>query len=235
MLSKTSTIPFCYYFSLHLFFFFPLQTWACEWQVSSSALQPSCFCLISCRQVTVSNHPSGSAVARGAQASVPSWSTSPRAQVGCTFLCSLVLTNIVKWERGGEQLILDLWILRGNKLGNILLQISMCLWLLLLCLSSLSTSLVCLFLYFNGILHMISPCSNSYLCKGKHALFSQRVLWSPVYESDTLVQPVWVLEFCFSLLPFKIFFFVFFLMINHNRTCFREAIPFVTFGHFSEA
>lgn len=110
---STSTISFSYsFFSQFFFFFFSLQTWACEWQVSSSALQPSCFCLISCRQVTVSNHPSGSAVPRGAQASLPSWSTSLRAQAGCTFLCSLVLANTAKWERGGEQLKLDLCILR---------------------------------------------------------------------------------------------------------------------------
>lgn len=176
MLSKTSTIPFSYSFFSPSFFFFSPQTWACEWQVSSSALQPSCFCLISCRQVTVSNHPSGSAVPRGAQASLPSWSTGLRAQAGCTFLCSLVLANILKWERGGEQLKLDLCILRGSKLGNILLQISLCLQLLLLCLSSLSTGLACLFLYLSGILHMISPCSKCYLCKGKHALFPQRAL-----------------------------------------------------------
>lgn len=137
---------FLFFFSVHfcpLFFFPPFfiffQTWAREWQVSSSALQPSWFCLISCRQVTVSNHPSGSAIPGGAQASLPSWSTGLRAQAGCTFLCSLVLANIGKREGEGGQLKLQLCKLRGSKLGNILLQISRHLQSLLLCLSSPST------------------------------------------------------------------------------------------------
>lgn len=161
MLSETCTVPFSFIFLLFpqlfspLFYYFSFpQTWACEWQVSSSALQPSCFCLISCRQVTVSNHPSGSAVPRGAQASLPSWSTGLRAQAGCTFLCSLVLANIVKREGEGGQLKLDLCKLWGSKLGNILLQISRHLQLLLPCLNSLPTCSPCLFSLFQSY----APC-----------------------------------------------------------------------------
>lgn len=81
---------------LHLFFFADLS---CEWQISSSVLQTSCFyffSLISCRRVTVSNPPSGTAVPRGHLANLPSWCAAGLSvQAGCMFL----YTDFCKYYR----------------------------------------------------------------------------------------------------------------------------------------
>jgi len=97
------------------------------------------------------------------------------------------------------------------------------------------------FLYFNGILHVISSSSKSYLCKGKHAFFSHREFCSEAQfvrlihccsQGGSSCSVFYLVAF----LNFVLFFSPWLTTIEQRDKCFREAIHFhnswVTFQKF---